>query len=256
MRKRLLLLSLTLFTLAAPVAAPALETKPLLYSLLLPGLGEWSLGYRGRALGHFAIEAGCWAGNFYYRDQGFKLRHDYEAYAEAHWEEARWASAWNLKSEGVPDWLFWVSEDEWAAIALADTLPSAMEFLRDDHEGYMESHFAPYHEDPQHYYENLGKYDWYRWGWDDYDEDRGDSVRRYVYAEMREDSNNAFARAETFIYVLVTARVVSLADTYILLRRLERAGGDRAALEDAWHLELSPRGARAAGWRLALTRSW
>ncbi len=248
---------LALFTLAAPAPAPAIETKPLLYSLLLPGLGEWSLGYRGRAVGHFAIEAGCWAGNFYYRDQGFKRRHDYEAYAEAHWEEARWASAWNPRAEGVPDWLYWVSDEVWNSdVTYPDTLASAMEFLRDDHEGYMESHFAPYHEDPQHYYENLGKYDWYRWGWDDYDEGSGDSVRRYVYTGMRKDSNAAFDRAETFIFALVAARVVSLADTYILLRRLERAGGDRAALADAWHLELSPRDLRAAGWRLALTRSW
>ena len=252
MRARLVALLVALLALAP--SAAALEGRPLLYSLLLPGLGEWSLGYRGRAVGQFAVEAGCWAGNFYYRDQGFKLRHDYEAYAEEHWEEARWASAWN--PDGQPEWMDWVSTDQWAALAWPDTLATAMEFLRDDHEGYMESHFAPYQEDPQHYYENLGKYDWYRWGWDDYDDGSDDSVRRYIYTGMRKDSNAAFDRAEAFIFALVAARVVSLADTYILLRRAERAGGDRAGLDEAWRLDFSPRDARGTGWRLALTRSW
>ncbi|MBM4116791.1 hypothetical protein FJ251_03480 [bacterium] len=243
---------LALLALAAPAAA--LETRPLLYSLLLPGLGEWSLGHRGRALTQFAVEAGCWAGNFYYRDRGFDLRHEYEAYAEAHWEEARWASAWNVA--GQPDWMDWVSADEWAAFAWPDTLPSAMAFLRDGHEGYLESHFAPYQEDPQHYYENLGKYDWYRWGWDDYDTGRDDSAHRYVYLGMRRESNRAFDRAEAFIFAMVAARVVSLADTYILLRRLERAGDDQAAREEGWRLQFGPAGARPAGFRLVLTRSW
>lgn len=250
MKRRALALLLAL-VLASPAAA--IEARPLLYSLLLPGLGEWSLGYRGRATLQFAVEAGCWAGNFYYRDQGFQKRHEYEAYAEAHWEEARWASAW---TEEQPDWLYWVTAEEWEALGWADgTKPTAVEFDA-THAGYLESHFAPYHEDPQHYYENLGKYDWYRWGWDDYGTDSDDSAHRYVYLALRKDSNAAFDHAKAFIFALVAARVVSLVDTYILLRRLDDAGGDQAALAEGWHLQLGPELARPAGFRLALTRSW
>ena len=83
--RKLLWLGAALLPLMAglPGQAAAMETRPLLYSLLLPGLGEWSLGYRGRAVTQFAIEAGSWAGNFYYRDKGFDLRHEYEVAAPA-----------------------------------------------------------------------------------------------------------------------------------------------------------------------------
>lgn len=249
---------LLLLLLFAPPRAAAMDTKPLLYSLVLPGMGEWSLGHRGRALTHFAVEAGCWAGNFYYRDRGFQLRHDYEAYAEAHWEEARWASAWNAEQ---PEWMDWISPSEWEAMAeywnpVDGVDPTtALEFDA-SHEGYLQSHFAPYHEDPQHYYENLGKYDWYRWGWDDYGQGMADdSSHRYVYGAMRNDSNDAFSRAHSFITVMVMARVVSLVDTYLILHRLE-SGASRADLDRAWRLEFQPGDPREAQCRLALTRRW
>jgi len=237
--------------LLAPPAA-ALDAKPLIYSLLLPGLGEWSLGYKGRAVGFWAVEAGCWAGNFYYRDRGFDLRHEYEAYADAHWHTARWASAF---SEEQPGWLAWMPAAEYDANAWAATCPVAVDFDT-THAGYLQSHFAPYHEDPQHYYENLGKYDWYRWGWDDYDCAADDTAHRWVYVGIRNDSEKAFDTARLFANALVVSRVVSLVDTYLLLRRLERAGGDAAPLETAWRLDFAPTGRGAGGFRIALTRSW
>ncbi|MCB9514941.1 MAG: hypothetical protein H6693_01975 [Candidatus Latescibacteria bacterium] len=250
--KRATLAALVIVTLLAP-SARAMDAKPLLYSLLIPGMGEWSLGHKRIALTHFALEAGCWAGNFYYRDRGFELRHDYEAYAEAHWEEARWASAWS--PDGQPDWMDWVTPEQWDAYAWPDTIASAMDFWRDGHQDYLESHFAPYQEDPQHYYENLGKYDWYRWGWDDYSESADDSANRYVYAAMRKDSNDAFTTAEHFIYALVVGRVVSLADTFLMLRRLE-AGVPPQELDRGWRLEMAPVDPRESRFALALTRRW
>lgn len=248
--KRALLAALFVVAALAP-SARALDAKPLLYSLLVPGLGEWSLGHKRIALTHFAIEAGCWAGNFHYRERGFDLRHDYEAYAEAHWEEARWASAW---SDTQPEWMDWVSAADWDTLGWGQTWPTAVEFDA-THEGYLHSHFAPWQEDPQHYYENLGKYDWYRWGWDDYSGDSDDSVRRYVYVSMRKDSNEAFTTAEHFIYGLVIGRVVSLADTFLMLRRLE-AGASPEDLDRAWRLEMRPVDPRESRFALALTRRW
>ncbi len=251
-RSILLLGSAMLFLLSGlPGRAAAMETRPLLYSLLLPGLGEWSLGYKERAIGHFVIEAGSWAGNFYYRDKGFDLRHDYEAYAEEHWEVARWASAY---SEAQPEWMDWLQPGEWEAYAWDATRPTAVEFDT-THIGYLQSHYAPYHEDPQHYYENLGKYDWYRWGWDDYSDASDDSVNRYVYGDIRNRSNDAFGRAHDFLSLMVLARVVSLADTFILLRRIE-AGATRTELDQSWRMELLPGDPREASFRLAFTRRW
>ena len=87
----LLVASLLIF--AAP--AGALELKPLLYSLIFPGAGEWSLGYKKRALAQFAVEAGCWSANVYYREQAYDKRHAYETYADAHWTEHDWLLPWD-----------------------------------------------------------------------------------------------------------------------------------------------------------------
>ncbi len=228
-----------------------MDAKPLLYSLLVPGLGEWSLGYKGRALAHWTVEAGCWAGNFYYRDKGFAGRKDYEAYADSHWHTARWASAWN---ETIPDWLDWIPQSEWDEYGWDAVMPTAVEF-DETHEGYLASHFAPYHEDPQHYYENLGKYDWYRWGWDDYSSGTDRSEHRYVYLRMRNDSDDDFNRAHNFVIAMVLARVVSLADTYLLLHRLE-SGVTEKEIRTSWRLDFAPKNADLSGFRIGLRRSW
>lgn len=248
MKRRLLW---AVLLLACASSASAMEKRPLLYSLLLPGWGEWSLGYKGRAVGHWVVEAGCWTANFYYRDQGFEKRHEYEAYADAHWHTARWASAF---SEEQPDWLDWIPAEEWSDYAWDELIPSAVEF-DDPRPGYLESHFAPFHEDPQHYYENLGKYDWYRWGWDDYSQTSDNSAHRYVYLNMRNASDDDFNRAHNFIIVMLLARVVSIVDTYLILHRME-SGSTVRELQTGWRLDFTPTDPVRAGFRLGLTRSW
>ena len=253
-RLRAFLPLLLALLMMVPGSAAALDTKPLLYSLLLPGLGEWSLGYKGRAVAHFAVEAGCWTGNYLYRQKGFELRDDYEAYADKHWHPATWASAF---SEGQPEWMDWLDAAEWEEYAWDELQPTAVDFdtLHTSPNGdqYLVSHYAPHHEDPQHYYENLGKYDWYRWGWDDYSSDTDRSDHRYVYLDMRNDSNAAFDTAHNLISLMVVARVVSLVDTFILIRKLD-GGASRAEIDNAWRLEFQPRDPREAAFRLALTR--
>ena len=246
MRRLLLILG---FLLAAAPAA-ALELKPLVYSLIFPGAGEWSLGYKERALAHFAVEATCWSANVYYRERGFDKRHDYESYADAHWETARWASSF---SDTRPGWLDWIPQAEWDFYdrGLQDTAVA----FDDSHEDYLMGHFAPYHEDPQHYYENLGKYDWYRWGWDDYDAGTDGTDNRYVYLRMRNASDDDFNVAERFIKFMVVARVVSLADTYIILHKRELGASERE-IEAGWRFAVAPSDIQFSGFRLGLTRSW
>jgi hypothetical protein len=229
----LLVASLLMF--AAP--AGALELKPLLYSLIFPGAGEWSLGYKKRALAQFAVEAGCWSANVYYREQAYDKRHAYEAYADAHWTEHDWRLPWDDTQD------YYDPNHVDAPIAESYDL----DFLR--------SHYAPYSEDPQHYYENLGKYDWYRWGWDDFSAAVDHSFNRYTYLNMRNASDDDFNVAENFIKILVVARVISLADTYIILRKRELGMSERE-IERGWRLAFAPSDPAFSGFRLGLTRSW
>jgi hypothetical protein len=242
--------------------ARAMEYKPLLYSLLVPGLGEWSLGYKTRAVSHWAFETACWTGNFYYRDKGFDLRRDYHAFADKHWSTARWASSWNeslASAQGRypdedPEWLSWITAEQWDSDwEMQDTAV----IFEDDNPGYLHSHFAPFHEDQQHYYENLGKYDWYRWGWDDYDGGTDTSVNRFTYVGMRNKSNDYFDLAQNLISAMVIARIVSMMDTFIILKRAEMSGqSPHRSQERDWHLKFTPATQYIDGFRVALTRSW
>jgi hypothetical protein len=96
-------------------------------------------------------------------------------------------------------------------------------------------------EDKQHYYENIGKYDWYVSGWDDYvpgttpdDLAPGQvlSERREEYRDMRHKSNNQLDTATRFVYLSIAARVVSLVQTTILVNRA--ADDDMAHNENHW----------------------
>jgi hypothetical protein len=98
-------------------------------------------------------------------------------------------------------------------------------------------------EDKQHYYENLGKYDWYISGWadwsplsDPYDQD---TPQRDQYRAMREESNDSFDQASAFAWVSVAARAFSLAETAILVRNARKAAeGDGGGMA----LRARPRG--------------
>ncbi|MDP6418155.1 MAG: hypothetical protein QF492_07580 [Candidatus Krumholzibacteria bacterium] len=248
MKKILLLLLL-------PLAASAMDARPIFYSLLVPGLGEYSLGYRGRAAAHVGLEIGSWLGYAHFRSEGFRIREDYESYADEHWHAGRWASAWN---EEQPDWLEGMSADDYAANAWEETWESALVF-EEEHPGYLQSHYAPHAEDAQHYYENLGKYDWYRWGWDDYDSYTDETYwnhpdsHRTRYSEMRNRSDDNFDRAHQFMVAMMLGRFVSVVDTYLLVARLERGDSFREA-RDQWRLDFRPQ--TPGAWRLGVSRSW
>ena len=216
--KRLLAI-LLLLSFALPLSA--MDVKPLAYSLLMPGMGEYSLGYKTRAYAHWAVEAGGWYGVVHYRNVGFDRRYEYEAYADVHWSEGRWRSAWS------EDWLD--HEDAWDELCASAVAFDESHITSDDDGNevhYLDTHFAPYAEDPQHYYENLGNYD---------------------------SSDDAFDTAHNILTAMLLARVVSLVDTYIILVRLDHGSSDQA-IRDGWRMsyQIEDRG----GFRLGMTRNW
>ena len=128
--------------------------------------------------------------------------------------------------------------------------------------------YVPYvskEDDKQHYYENLGKYDWYISGWSDWDPLANpyleDTALRDQYRAMRQESNESLDTANEFMWVSVVARAFSMVETTIIVhnrRDAERArrtspawrcARDRAVLTAAssrWRCgsnEARPRGA-------------
>lgn len=188
---------------------------PVLYSLIVPGTGELALGhpYRGGAL--VAAEVTAWVGFAYYHDQGLQEREDYEAFADAHWDYDRWIQEHPATEE---------------MIAGGATTPTFEEF---DEYGRTTwgSQWPGYHtwhskeQEKQNYYENIGKYDWFISGWEDWDlaTKAMDTDLRTQYRGMRKESNDDLDTADKFIYLSIATRVFSLVETFFLVRSHNKA---------------------------------
>jgi hypothetical protein len=181
---------------------------PVLFSALMPGVGELSLGYKWRGATLMALEVAAWSGYLYYRNEGLDSREDYENFADTYWDFRKWidhhpdvydVTGVTLEeledigksksgSEGWPGYLPWVSKEE----------------------------------DKQHFYENIGKYDWYISGWTDFDPEvqpwMKDTEVRDQYRAMRKESNDQLDDANKFIYLSLGVRVFSIVETLFLVR--------------------------------------
>lgn len=200
---------------AASAPATTQSYWPLLYSTLVPGLGELTMGYEKRGIALMAAEAVAWAGYFKNHSDGMHEREAYEAYADAHWTESRWVAEFpDLNATTVEE-----IEEYGQAQSGSGKWP-----------GYIP--YIPKDVDKQHYYENLGKYDWYISGWDDWKGLVGSDYakqtdNRTTYRSMRQQSNNSLDDADAFLWISFAARAFSIAETAIIIhgRRNDAGGG-------------------------------
>ena len=188
---------------------------PVLFSAILPGTGEIYLGYEWRGAALIALEVAAWSGYIYYRNQGLDTREEYENFADDYWNIDKWMTDHSL-------------------LYPSDRLytPAQMDSMGMVHSGSGEwPGYMPWvsrEEDKQHFYENVGKYDWFISGWSDYDPDFYDAGAdipyqtetgyRDQYREMRKESNDQLETADRFIYVSLGVRVFSIVETLFLVR--------------------------------------
>lgn len=164
-----------------------------LMSAVLPGSGQLAEG-RNRAFAYLGIEAISWIAHFSWLDAGNKKEGEYEAYARGHWDFASWDS---LAAESNPN---------------CQAIPPNVQYddARTTLLAFIEA--GNY----QHYYEDIGKLEAYRGGWDDFDCASPDemSPNRRHYRSMREDSNNYLDRARNAMTVVFLNHVISAVDAY------------------------------------------
>ena len=108
-----------------------------LMSLAVPGLGELYSGATVRAVGFMAVETFTWVSYARWRSKGNDLKADFRQFADQHWIEARYR-AWQTYNNGRGP----------AKYIATETLSTKGE-------------------DTQQYYELIGKYDQFVYGWDD-----------------------------------------------------------------------------------------
>lgn len=228
--------------------------RPMLLSLLMPGLGEASMGYR-RGYLMMAVDVASWYGVKYYHDLGHEKRDAYYDYLDAHWSEARLAAAFGSGGEA-------------GTYFYGDTM--------DDPEDYTTlSLWVSREADEREYYENAGKWDQFVFGWEDFSDPRTwteysgqwelipDNVLknprvsslRETYRGMRLDSNDQFDTRDTLIYLNMATRIFSMFQVAWLSGVF--SGGEPAGMSVAGHdltLIAEPRGLLSS--RLGLSVSY
>jgi hypothetical protein len=186
---------------------------PVLYSLVVPGLGEIALGhyYRGAAL--VAAEAIAWTSYAHFRNKGLDGRDTFEAYADAHWNYTEWIARHPATAEMVQG----TGGDPYA-VTFAELDLYGRTTWGSQWPGYHT--YAAKGDEKLNSYENIGKYDWFISGWDDWDSSTRpmSTANRTTYRGLRKQSNDDLDTADKFIFLSIAARVYSVVETVILVR--------------------------------------
>lgn len=161
-------------------------------SLLVPGLGELYAGEPKRAAVFLGIEALTWFNYLRWRNKGNDLKAEFRAFADRNWDESRYR--------------------EW------------QEYNRARGSPYIETETLPckraldgcHRVDTQQYYEMIGKYNQFVFGWRDvgdvgFQTGNGDvdSNQRIDYENQRNESNKLLKRASVIIGLTVVNRIAS-----------------------------------------------
>jgi hypothetical protein len=227
-----------------------INLKAMLYSAILPGSGEYSMGYTNRGYLFLGIEAlvlGTW---YIFNQKGLDTQDKYRAYADEHWSLDRWFYDYYKWSDSENDlhyifinedlghypeiWddshhlnfsvngnYFSSNSDEFDDLyddyALNDS-SMAVDFFNDNNIQVDKDH---------HYYENIGKYDHFYAGWDDNDEldvvvkELGGeyiamSPHKKAYRKIWTDSNDYYRIGAFALSSMVANRFASMMDVLIL----------------------------------------
>lgn len=172
--------------------------RAFLFSLIMPGAGEIYTGSKLKAAFFFGVEAFSWYSYITSYSDGQDLEDIFVDYATEHWDPSAYR-AWLVEVKGVPsDTLDW-AEDE----SFTHHLPDFM---------------------TQQYYEMIGKYDQFLFGWSDTDYDTNDSTSalREEYLSMRDESNSKFDKARNFAIIAIANRIISAFDASLAARKLNK----------------------------------
>ena len=203
---------------------PLSPGKAVLYSLLLPGLGDYKLGNRGRASAFFAVEGVIWISYAVFQTQGSQREDEYQELA--------------VRFAGVTQTGH--SEDFYATIREYDNSDIYEADIKDDGRFDL-GQVLTADQLEQYFIENrVTDYEAWRWQSNDY---------RLQYSEVRSSSKTSYRRADYMIAAAAVNRVVSAIVAYASARSMRTDGDVGYRL----HLTPAPGGVDVA---LALTRAF
>ncbi len=175
--------------------------KGFLYSMMIPGTGQLYAGSKTKAFIFMGIEALAWGGYMVWQNQGKKQEDDNNAYADANWDPERYYN-WMIETYGIT----------------SDT----MAFEEDDETRTFTHHLPD--TKTQQYYEMIGKYEQFRYGWVDSDYLTKDSTSdlRNSYLLDRDKANSKFDKAKLGAIVSLANHLFSAFDAALSARRYNR----------------------------------
>lgn len=175
----------------------------MLYSLLLPGLGQQAAGHGERARVFYAIEAGIWTSFAIFRVQGDQRQDRYIEYAEF---------TAGVDAAGKDD-------DYWRTLAQyerSDPGPaSANEFVRRQARALYPGDIVA----QQQYFSENGYFENETWDWQN-----ADNLAQYQ--TLRSKSLDSYDKAELSIFAAIANRVVSVIDAARVAGQANRAAND------------------------------
>ncbi len=198
-------------------ASPYSKKSPVLagaFSLVIPGSGELYAGSYWLAGLFAALEGAGWYFNVSQNKLGDDKTAEFEIYADQHWSAVKYAEWLNANAKNFPGGENAVQID----INPDESLPHWQRINWDQmHATEMAipqfSHKLPPHGDQQ-YFELIGKYNQYTYGWDDKTD--GDywfpSDRFLYYAGQRGEANDHYNTADTILNLIILNHVLSAID--------------------------------------------
>ena len=196
-------------------------------SAVLPGLGQLYL-YRetrdpwllARAPVYLAAEGYLWYGYDHNHDKGKDIKQEYMDYADEHWSLDRFLEQHPCCMDLYP---------------LCETWEDYNELCQGEFHYFL---YTPREMDVEEYYENIGNYDAFVYGWDDW-ADQPDywTPHRTYYWGLRDESDKYLLRADQHLMLLIVNRVVSMIDAGLTAHRI---GKGEPLEREGWSLEIVP----------------
>lgn len=176
--------------------------KAFAYSTIIPGAGQLYTGSKIKAAGFFAVEIAAWAGYITFHRKGNDRTDEFNVFADMYWSKDRYEdfidANFPLSDPSIPG-----PRDDDSALDI-------------NNEPYFTHHLPD--TETQQYYEMIGKYDQFVFGWDDVDpnvprilDSLGTAYSRHreQYETMRHKANAMYGRATASLIVMMVNHVFS-----------------------------------------------
>lgn len=231
-------------------------TRAFLQSFLIPGWGQfYAKSAIWKPILAVGMEAGSWLGYTSFHGNGNDLETEYKAFADLHWDSTDYIDGLYTtfysrdKPESVKD--AWLDTTTYIVNEFIDgELVSVPRSL--SHQAWYKGDGSAVERDE--YYENVGKYNQFNFGWDDYRDgldslpySPADTARlnyvspnRNTYLNMRDNANQEFNKANTMLVAAVANHLLWGFWAALDARAFNRAQDQFSRIETNLQLVKSP----------------